>query len=88
MASGLQVLVCCLPQGWHLPVHRQCRGPCSVWSSSLMANEIYHHRILSEVMQALDHVLNSWMQDSLMSREEILSVIQAAANEYLNSENQ
>ena len=39
-------------------------------------------------MQALDHVFNSWMQDSLMSREEILSVIQAAANEYLNSENQ
>ena len=53
-----------------------------------MANEIYHHRILSEVMQALDHVFNSWMKDSLMSREEILSVIQAAANDYLNSENQ
>ena len=53
-----------------------------------MANEIYNQRIQSEVMQALDHVFNSWMQDSLLSREEILSVIQAATNDYLTQENQ
>ena len=51
-----------------------------------MTNNNYTFQIQTEVIEALDHVFNSWMQDSLVSREEILSVIQTASNDYIIQE--